>query len=124
VNYGWDVLDSDVHGEVWLLGCFVLDIDADKALDGAISCSRIHSPSVCALTMFERRGYVDKEEVSPCTGTGHDGVLDKCSRAFLGSHRGSDDSSASPCQLTRNESNVAGYRVALPGKATWDSDRP
>lgn len=79
VNYRWDVLRSDVHGEVCLLGRFILDIDADEALDSAISCLRIHSPSIRALTMFERRGYVDKEEVSSCTGTGHDGVLDECS---------------------------------------------
>ena len=77
VDYRWDVLGSDVDGEVCLLGRFVLDIDADKALDGAISCLRIHPTSVCALTMCKRRGYVDKEEVSPCTGTGHDGVLDE-----------------------------------------------
>jgi len=64
VNYLWNTLFSYIHHQIWSLRRFIGIADAGEVLDFTGSRLDIDTSPIGFLTVFQRRGDMDKEEVT------------------------------------------------------------
>lgn len=89
-----------IHRQIRILRSLVRIVDSGESLDLSSSSLREQSLSIRLLTVCQRSGDVDEEEVS---SVGSSGLLDNCSSGFsrvsVRSGRGSDDGGSGSGEL-------------------------